>query len=38
MMIGCFVRKHTANRFGPVREVLHSEDAGMALLPESERA
>ncbi|MEO0382855.1 MAG: cisplatin damage response ATP-dependent DNA ligase [Pseudomonadota bacterium] len=24
-----FVRKNTLNRFGPVREVLHSEDAGM---------
>ena len=24
-----FVRKHTVNRFGPVREVIHGEDAGM---------
>lgn len=29
MMIGSFVRKNTLNRFGPVREVIHSEDAGM---------
>ncbi|CAN0596425.1 unnamed protein product, partial [Ectocarpus sp. 12 AP-2014] len=27
--IDSFVRKNTLNRFGPVREVLHSEDAGM---------
>lgn len=27
--IDTFVRKNTLNRFGPVREVLHSEDAGM---------
>jgi DNA ligase-1 len=27
--IDSFVRKHTVNRFGPVREVIHGEDAGM---------
>jgi DNA ligase-1 len=27
--IDTFVRKHTINRFGPVREVTHGEDAGM---------
>lgn len=27
--IDSFVRKNTLNRFGPVREVLHGEDAGM---------
>jgi DNA ligase 1 len=27
--IDTFVRKHTVNRFGPVREVTHGEDAGM---------
>ncbi len=27
--IDSFVRKHTVNRFGPVREVVHGEDAGM---------
>jgi DNA ligase-1 len=27
--IDSFVRKHTVNRFGPVREVIHGADAGM---------
>ncbi|MBO6675394.1 MAG: cisplatin damage response ATP-dependent DNA ligase [Rhizobiales bacterium] len=27
--IDSFVRKYTVNRFGPVREVIHGEDAGM---------
>jgi DNA ligase-1 len=27
--IDSFVRKHTVNRFGPVREVIHGQDAGM---------
>ncbi|MEM6381453.1 MAG: cisplatin damage response ATP-dependent DNA ligase [Pseudomonadota bacterium] len=26
-----FVRKHTTNRFGPVREVVHGKDAGLVL-------
>lgn len=29
--IDSFVRKHTVNRFGPVREVIHGQDAGMVL-------
>ncbi|MEM1284453.1 MAG: cisplatin damage response ATP-dependent DNA ligase [Pseudomonadota bacterium] len=29
--IDSFVRKHTVNRFGPVREVIHGEDAGLVL-------
>lgn len=29
--IDSFVRKHTINRFGPVREVIHGGDAGLVL-------
>ena len=29
--IDSFVRKHTINRFGPVREVIHGADAGLVL-------